>query len=185
MPKPRPQIWILLAVVLALGGSYAMAQQPQGSAPKPAAGAAPKDAAHKGHEAMPEGHEGMHGGMHEGHEGMHGGMHEGHEGMHEEMEGHGCPLEQAGPIASVKVEKTDTGAVIRLTAKNPTDVQKLQHMAEMMAEHMGAAAGPHKEMGPGAAAGAHKEAGPGAGAPQHKDAAPKKEAAPAATKPAK
>jgi hypothetical protein len=47
-----------------------------------------------------------------------------------------CPMDEAGPIADVQVENTTDGVVIRLKAKTPSDVQRVQRMAAMMAEHM-------------------------------------------------
>jgi hypothetical protein len=64
-----------------------------------------------------------------------------HGGMHGDMMqgGAGCPM--AAELADVQIEKTKTGAVIRLSAKNPADVDKVQRMALMAALHFGADAG--------------------------------------------
>jgi hypothetical protein len=47
-----------------------------------------------------------------------------------------CPMHEAAPIADATAENTADGAVIRLKAKKPGDVQRVQEMAAMMAEHM-------------------------------------------------
>ncbi len=60
-----------------------------------------------------------------------------------------CPCMQgggmagAGPMmgqANVTVENTSSGAVVRLTAKDPSQVQHIQQHAQMMASCMGNAA---------------------------------------------
>ena len=66
--------------------------------------------------------------------GQEGGMH-GH-GMHGKA-GQGCPM---SGMADVAVEQTPTGAILRLTAKDPAKVADVQRMAQMMEHCMGGAA---------------------------------------------
>ena len=65
-----------------------------------------------------------------------------HQGMHEGMHGakmDGCMgADMGADLADVRIEKTKTGAVIRLSAKNPGDTEKVQRMALMAAIHLGA-----------------------------------------------
>lgn len=57
-----------------------------------------------------------------------------------------CPMEEAAPFADVTAENTADGAVVRLKAKKPADVQRIQKMAAMMAEHMTGGGMEHRGM---------------------------------------
>jgi hypothetical protein len=65
-------------------------------------------------------------------------MHHGKHGMHHGMGGHGGPDGKGMPAADVKIEKTKNGAVIRIAAKNASDVADVQRRALMIALHLGA-----------------------------------------------
>jgi len=47
--------------------------------------------------------------------------------------GDACPMHQAAALSDVKVEQTKQGAVIKLVAKRPEDVAKVQQSAQQMA----------------------------------------------------
>ncbi len=56
---------------------------------------------------------------------------------------HGGAMMGGGPMmgqANVTVENTSSGAVVRFTAKDPAQVQRIQQHAQMMASCMGGAA---------------------------------------------
>ena len=107
----RVSIAAVTAILITVLGAYAVAQQGP---------AAEKPAAEK---------KGAHGHMMHG-DGMQGGM--------GTMQcGQGCPM-MGSDLADVQIEKTKTGAIIRLSAKSPADVDKVQRMALMAAVHMGA-----------------------------------------------
>jgi hypothetical protein len=44
-----------------------------------------------------------------------------------------CPMHQAAELSDVKVEQTKDGAIIRLVAKRPEDIGKVQDSAQRMA----------------------------------------------------
>jgi hypothetical protein len=46
-----------------------------------------------------------------------------------------CPMKE---MANITVEQTPTGAVMRFTAKDPSQVAQVQRMAQMMEHCMGA-----------------------------------------------
>jgi hypothetical protein len=64
----------------------------------------------------------------------------------------GCPCMQGGGMAggpmmgqaNVTVENTSSGAVVRFSAKDPAQVQRIQQHAQMMASCMGSRATPPK-----------------------------------------
>jgi hypothetical protein len=47
-----------------------------------------------------------------------------------------CPMADLHALVDVKVEKTKTGAVVQLTAKDPAKVAEVQALAEKITEHM-------------------------------------------------
>ena len=115
----RVRTFVAVAVGLIAAGSYAAAQQMGPHGPHEAADAPAVGPQH----GMGMQHHAM----------MHGDS--------------SCPMEEAAPIADIKVEKTADGAVIRLVAKKPEDVARIQQMAERMAEHMSSMEG-HMGQGP-------------------------------------
>jgi hypothetical protein len=46
---------------------------------------------------------------------------------------HECPMHEAAELSDIKVEQTKEGAVIRLVAKRPEDVSKVQQSAQKLA----------------------------------------------------
>lgn len=152
----RQQVWAsIVAIGLGLGASFALAEQSPAADKKPGASniAAPGsgrscEGEHGGKPCCDhdKGKHGDHAGMHGDHECEHG-DHECEHGDHECMHGNkdgamGCPMMGMDrPALDAKVENTASGAVIRLTAKNPADAAKVQKMASMIAAHLGAAPG--------------------------------------------
>jgi len=125
----KQQVWAsVVAIGLGLGASYALAEK-NPPADKNAAAAEGASC------------EGEHGGKSccDHHECKHGD----HECMHGDHDGAmSCPMMGLDrPALDATVENTAGGAVIRLTAKNPSDAAKVQAMATKIAAHLGAAAG--------------------------------------------
>ncbi|NOJ79054.1 hypothetical protein [Myxococcus xanthus] len=55
--------------------------------------------------------------------------------------GMGCPMHG---MADVQIEQTQTGAILRLTAKNPNQVEDVQRMAEGMQRCMSGSGAPQQ-----------------------------------------
>jgi len=99
-------------------------------------------------------------------------------GKHADMH---CPMTQLAGLADVKVENTKAGAMLQLTAKDPSKAGEVQALASKLAEHLKAGGCPMEKPGhdmqghhhgaPSATPGKAPAAGaPAAGAP----AAPRK-----------
>lgn len=82
-----------------------------------------------------------------------------------------CPMHEAAQVADASVENTADGAVIRLKAKKPGDVKRVQEMAAMMAQHIAEGCTEHCAMMHG---GMHHKGGMKGGGPESspKPAAP-------------